>query len=33
MAYDEGLATLMRDDLTDLHGIEEKKCSVACASC
>lgn len=25
MAYDEGLATLMRDDLTDLHGIEEKK--------
>ena len=25
MAYDEGLATLMRDDFADLHGIEEKK--------
>lgn len=25
MAYDEGLASLMRDDLNDLHGIEEKK--------
>lgn len=25
MAYDEGLASLMRDDLTDLDGIEEKK--------
>lgn len=25
MAYDEGLATLMRDDLADQYGVEEKK--------
>ena len=25
MAYDEGLAALMRDDLADQHGITEKK--------
>lgn len=25
MAYDEGLAAMMRDDLADQHGISEKK--------
>jgi TfoX/Sxy family transcriptional regulator of competence genes len=25
MAYDEGLASLLRDDLADMHGIDERR--------
>ena len=32
MAYDEGLASLMRDDLAEVDGISEKKMFGGCAS-